>query len=132
MILRLLGIDQSIVNVPYYIKGSLDRLRYFGYKIDPSCRFELYKNKFERLYIRTIINEQYSVNESVQEELLFGYKDYWELLRISESKAILTSTDKIIRDEINNIFSGGILEGYKNPILSSNTKGRNIQLQLRD
>ncbi|MBY0117988.1 hypothetical protein [Paenibacillus xylanexedens] len=105
------GIDQSVLDVPVYIQNSLNRLRYAGYKVGPSCRFEIYRNKFSRLYLNAIRTQNYSLNNSDQEELLFGYKDYWELKGISESNIILSSTNKAVKDEINNIFSGGILEG---------------------
>ncbi|MGU3470744.1 hypothetical protein ACLBWT_06220 [Paenibacillus sp. D51F] len=71
----------------------------------------MYKNKFNNLYLQSISSQDYSLCKSAQEELLFGYKDYWELVRISESNTILSTTDKKVRDEIVNIFSGGILEG---------------------
>ncbi|WP_168124053.1 hypothetical protein [Paenibacillus sp. HB172176] len=106
----IFGIDQSVLKVPRTIENSLRRLRRFGYRIDSASRFEIYKTKFNKLYLESIMNQKYMLEDNVQEELLYGYKDYWELIRISESKTILTSMDKSVRNEINNIFNGSILE----------------------
>ncbi|WP_044479532.1 hypothetical protein [Paenibacillus antibioticophila] len=109
--MRIYGKSQSVFDVPININISLNLLRMYGYKIDKFSRFELFKNKFDSHYIKSILNKQYSVEDSIKHELLYGYKDYWEMLTISQSTNILFVTDKGIKDEIKNIFSGGVLEG---------------------
>lgn len=47
------------MNVPVYIENLLNRLRYAGYKVGPSCRFEIYRNKFSRLYLNAIRTRKY-------------------------------------------------------------------------
>ncbi|MGK9250642.1 hypothetical protein [Paenibacillus humicus] len=107
----IIGINQSVSQVPVNIENSLARLRLSGYKVNESCRFELYKKKFRKLYLNSISKKDYSIDKIAQKELLYGYKDYWELVRISDSNTILSSKEKKVRDEVVNIFSGGILEG---------------------
>lgn len=119
---EVFGIDQNVLKVPSTIENSLRRLRYFGYRIDSASRFELYKSKFNKLYLGSILKQKYTLEDIVQEELLYGYKDYWELVRISESKSILTSVDRTVRTEINTIFNGNILE-------SNDSKPWNYQFQ---
>ncbi|MEK3758459.1 hypothetical protein MKZ07_08445 [Paenibacillus sp. FSL P4-0338] len=54
--------------------------------------------------------DDYSSEVEIKKELMYGYKDYWELLGITNSRTVLNCRDKNIRDEIHNIFNGGILE----------------------
>ncbi|MBD8496902.1 hypothetical protein [Paenibacillus arenosi] len=109
--MRAYGKDQSVFDVTLNLNISLNLLRMYGYKIDTQSRFQLFKNKFNSHYISSILNKQYSVKDSIKRELLYGYKDYWELLTISQSRNILAATDSGIRNEIKHVFSGSILEG---------------------
>lgn len=123
MKVRIFGINQSVLNVTHYIDEALWRLRKSNYSISTSCRFEMYKKRFLKNYVKSIINQQYDKIKNDYSEILQGYKDYWELLAIANSSSVLSCDDKKIRDEINSIFSGGILEG------EADTKPWNYQFQ---
>ncbi|OME81221.1 hypothetical protein BK122_17455 [Paenibacillus pabuli] len=123
MLLPHYGIDQEVRKVPLMIEKALNQLRSHNYSIHSNCRFEEYKKRTFNNYINAIASKNYEMINENYKNVLQGYKDYWELITIANSKNVLSCTDKTVRSEIQSIFSGGIIENNKD------TKPWNYQFQ---
>lgn len=117
------GIDQGILEVPAMIDQALNQLRIAGFRINGNCRFEQYKRKFSKDYIDSIVRQNFSGIRENYKDILQGYKDYWELISIASSNNILTCGNRDVRNEIELIFGGNIVEN------DNDTKPWNYQFQ---
>lgn len=108
------GIDQEVFEVPIMIEKALNQLRSRGYIIHNNCRFEEYKKRTFKDYIIAITSKDYKAINENYKNLLEGYKDYWELITIANSNSVLSCTDNAVRDEIQLMFKGSIIENNKN------------------
>lgn len=107
---KIFGIDQDAFSVPHNLNQALNQLRSSNYHIHNNCRFEIYKKYYLNNYVNAIRDIHDNQTILFENEILLGYKDYWELLYLARSKSILNCSDSSIRKEIENIFQGSIIE----------------------